>query len=101
MGNREVIAAGSSYYPYNSVEKYNVQEDSWTFGLGLPFELYTADSIPYGDSFVLVGGFKIDTFIDAILLYNDDSWVVTEGALKTAKGFVTAINVRRNIFPDC
>ena len=40
---------------------------------------------------------------DAILLYKptDDSWVVTEGALKTAKRYVTAINVRRNIFPEC
>ena len=104
-GNREVITAGSYYSPYDSVEKYNIQEDNWVFGNDLPFEKYGADSAPYGDSFVFIGG-KIepdDAESDAILLYKptDDSWVVMEGALKTPKRFVKAINVKRNMFPEC
>ena len=99
------MAAGSNISPYSSIEKYNIQEDAWTFGNALPFGLSRADSTPYGDSFVLVGG-KINpdnVESDAVLLYKptDDSWDVMEGALKTPKSFVTAINVRRNMFPKC
>ena len=104
-GNREVIAAGNYYSPYDKVEKYNFQEDTWTFSNDLPFGLWGADSVPYGDSFVLVGGYiePNDVESDAILLYKpmDDSWDVMEGALKTPKRYVKAINVRRNMFPEC
>ena len=77
----------------------------WTLGNDLPFGLWGADSVPYGDSFVLVGGYiePDDAPSDAILLYNptDDSWVVMEGALKRPKYNVKVIKVRRGIFPQC
>ena len=103
-GNRHVIAAGSSYNPYKSVEKYNVLEDNWTFGNDLPFDLYYVDSVPNEDTFALVGG-KIDDGqkSDAVLIYKptDDSWVVMEGALKTPKYLPTVIPVKRSMFPQC
>ena len=53
----------------------------------------------------MVGGYiePNDVESDAILLYKpmDDSWDVMEGALKTPKRYVKAINVRRNMFPEC
>ena len=98
-----MIAAGSYYAPYNSVEMYNVLEDSWTFGNDLPFELYYADSVPYEDTFALVGGVIDGYKSDAVLTYKptDDSWVVMEGALKTPKSFPTVIPVKRSMFPQC
>ena len=87
------------------VEKYNVLEDSWTYGNDLPFELNGADSVPYEDTFALVGGLNdtSNTYSDAILLYKptDDTWIVMEGALKTPKELPTVISVKRSIFPKC
>ena len=106
-GNLQVIAAGSDYPPYRSVEKYNVLEDSWTLGNFLPYEVTTADSVPYEDTFALVGGHMcLDSLCydsDDILLYKptNDSWVVMEGALKTQLSYPTAITVKRSIFPAC
>ena len=102
-GNRHVIAAGSSYNPYKSVEKYNVLEDNWTFGNDLPFEVIGADSVPYGDTFALVGGEIDGQYSDAVMIYKptDDSWVVMEGALKTPKYLPTVIPVKRSMFPQC
>ena len=100
-GNKHVIAAGSAYSP--SVEKYNVLVDNWTFGNDLPFLLNYGDSVPYEDTFALVGG-EIDyKCSDAVLIYTptDDSWVVMEGALKTPKRHATAIPVKRSMFPQC
>ena len=105
-GNLQIIAAGSEFEPYKSVEKYNVLEDSWTLGNDLPPQLIAgADSVPYGDTFALVGGHQCRTCGPSydILLYKpaDDSWDVMEGALKTRREFATAIPVKRNMFPPC
>ena len=98
-----VIAAGSYNQPLKGVEKYNVLEDSWTYGNDLPFELNGADSVPYEDTFALVGGLNdtSNTYSDAILLYKptDDTWIVMEGALKTPKELPTV--VKRSMFPNC
>ena len=98
-----MIAAGHNYSPGNSVEKYVLSEDSWTFLNDLPIELYYAESVPYIDSFVLVGGNSLGDQIDSILHYKpeQDLWVVIEGALKNPKEDVTGILVKRSIFPPC
>ena len=84
---------------------YNVPEDTWTFGNDFPLELSRADSVPYKDTFALVGGYQYYDYSasDAILLYKptDDSWVVMEGALKTPKEYPTVISVKRSLFPQC
>merc|ERR1711879_1070354 len=85
-GNREIIAAGGLNSASDSVEKYNMKEDTWILGNELPFGLFQSDSVPYGDSFILVGGVHKVGLLggfnsDAILLYKstDDSWDVMEG----------------------
>ena len=82
---------------------YNVREDSWTFRNNLSFEMYGADSVPYEDTFALVGGVIDGQHSDAVLIYKptDDSWVVMEGALKTPKQLTTVIPVKRSMFPEC
>ena len=74
-------------------------------GNDLPFGLHRADSVPYGDSFVLVGGELEDPVIEsgAILLYKprDNSWAVMARALKTRRADAKAITVRRSMFPQC
>ena len=99
-----MIAAGSFRSPGNSVEKYVLSENSWNFLNDLPFEeLYWAESVPYKDSFVLVGGRSLGGSLDTILHYkpDEDSWIVMEGALNTPKEDVTGILVKRSIFPPC
>ena len=108
-GGRHVIAAGHDNFLYKVVEKYNVLEDNWTFANDMPIELSSSDSVPYEETFVVVGGQIGDgspdhrVYSDAILLYKpmDDSWDVVEGALGTPKMLPTVISVKKSIFPNC
>ena len=75
----------------------------------MPYEsgVMGTDSVPYEDTFALVGGFRCQGKAcgpsNAILIYNssDDSWIEMEDALKTRLAYATAITVRRSIFPPC
>ena len=55
-GGRHVIAAGHDNFLYKVVEKYDVLEDNWTFANDMPIELSNSDSVPYEETFVVVGG---------------------------------------------
>ena len=74
-------------------------------GNNLPYTLYGAASVPYNDSFLLVGGFTLDTFEyrDTILLYipESDSWIELPTKLETPRYYHTVIPVERSIFPEC
>ena len=76
----------------------------------MPIELSESDSVPYEETFALVGGQIGDVspdhrvlYSDAILLYKtmDDSWDVMGGALGTPKMLPTVISVKKSIFPKC
>ena len=72
----------------------------------MPIGIYNAESVPYGDSFLLVGGFDYyDNFqlLDTILQYipANDSWVELPTKLRTPRADHVVIPVKRSIFPSC
>ena len=71
----------------------------------LPTAMYGADSVPFGDAFLLVGGADYNTAqtLDTILSYNpnDDTWIEMPSKLTTPRVYPTVIPVKRSIFPSC
>ena len=61
------------------------------------------DSVPFGDTFFLVGGIHNGSDSDLIFMYSptDDSWIQMEGRLESGKYDSTAMLVQRSLFPDC
>ena len=59
----------------------------------LPIEVYGADSVPYEDSFLLVGGADYTTSqpLDTILNYipSNDSWIEMPSKLNNARVYPT------------
>ena len=73
-------------------------------GNDLPIALFGAASVPYNDSFLLVGGRECGIQqLDTILLYipESDSWVEMPSKLKTPRQLPTVIPVKQSIFPSC
>ena len=73
-------------------------------GNDLPFALKGAASVPYNDSFLLVGGYDYHTgYLDTILQYipESDSWVEMPSKLETPRRGPTVIPVKLSIFPSC
>ena len=73
-------------------------------GNDLPIEIFGAASVPYNDSFLLVGGRECGIQqLDTILLYipESDSWVEMPPKLEIPRLDHTVIPVKRSIFPSC
>ena len=68
-------------------------------------DIYNAESVPFGDSFLLVGGFDssryqlLDTFLQYIPA--NDSWIEMQAKIKTPRADHVVIPVKRSIFPSC
>jgi N-acetylneuraminic acid mutarotase len=67
----------------------------------MPETLYDATSVPFGDSFLLVGG-EIRNFshVDTVYRYNptDDTWTLLQARLKEGKAPAIAMLLERRIF---
>ena len=74
-------------------------------GNNLPYPIEAAASVPYKDSFLLVGGYLYDTdeVLDTIIKYNpeDDSWLEMPAKLQTPRYWHTVIPVKQSIFNSC
>ena len=71
----------------------------------LPMYITNPDSVPFKDSFLLVGGFDYsrDQLLDTFLQYvpANDSWIEMPSKLRTPRADATVIPVKRSIFPSC
>ena len=106
-GKQEVVAAGGFYFQYfDVVEIYSVDDNSWRTGHPLPRNIYGAFTVPYQDSFLMVGGGS-DTpsigFLDTIYKYeaDTDSWVLLDQKLSRQLIWTMAMMVDADIFPSC
>ena len=67
-GKEEVVVAGgagnSGYL--SSTEIYNVEDDTWRQGTPLPKTLAGPASLPYEDSFLILGGYDGSSCLDSI-----------------------------------
>ena len=73
-GNEEVVVAGgySSGGATFSTEIYTVVNDTWREGPDLPQALMTPASLPYEDTFLILGGQYGSTCMDSI--YQVGTW---------------------------
>ena len=72
----------------------------------LPKAISDAAVIPYNNSFLLIGGEtdSLDSyFLTDVYQYNsvDDSWILLDAELKTARSGHVALLVERSLFPEC
>ncbi len=59
-------------------------------GPTLPRPLQSAGSLPYGDSFIVVGGrYDSFTYSEAVYMYDieDENWIELDAALQVPRGF--------------
>lgn len=105
----QVIAAGGfvtvltddesieTYLP--TVEIYDVKSNTWRKGTDLPVPLEYAAVVPYGTTFLIIGG-NIDTgYSDKVYQYTTDGkWKETSMKLSEAKSSVTAMIVPSSLF---
>jgi len=102
---RFVVAGGTELPPFGTVQIYYIEDDSWL--LGSPFfDIVGAASVPYKNSFLMVGGYSYEVdgdYIDLVHYYDPESKSIIplEGRLQTKKGEVAALLVNRSIFPEC
>ena len=71
----------------------------------LPMDIYNAESVPFEDSFLLVGGYDHfqSEYLDTILRYipANDSWLELPTKLRTPRADHVVIPVKRSVFPSC
>ena len=66
-GKEEVVVVGGKSGAYSSSsEIYTVEDDTWRNGTPLPKALIAPASIPYGDSFLILGGHDKNSCLDSI-----------------------------------
>ena len=67
--------------------------------------IYNAESVPFEDSFLLVGGYDNSKYqyLDTILQYipSSDSWLELPTKLRTPRADHVVIPVKRSVFPSC
>ena len=72
------ILVGGDYNGVTSVEFLNLETLVWEPRQNLPIDVYGGASVPYQDSFLVVGGYQYnsDEFLDTIYYYNPnvDQW---------------------------
>ena len=68
-----------------------------------PGDISDVDSVPFGETFLLVGGMSNGANTDSILVYSPtgDSWNYVEGRLESGKNKTTAMLVQKSMFPSC
>ena len=73
-GTQEVVVAGGLPIPTSdTVEIFSFETGSWRSAENnLPSSNHDGASVPYGDTFLIVGGYDTFTEIDTILKYNPD-----------------------------
>ena len=69
-GKEEVVVAGgttgSRYSASSSTKIYTVEDDTWRTGTPLPTKMKEFVTLPYGDSFLLLGGHDGSSCLNSI-----------------------------------
>ena len=104
-GKQEVIIAGgdTSTGRTDSVEVYSIEDNRWMAGNSLPVALYYMASVPFRNSFLVVGGYSsTEGFSSRIYMYNgeDGTWTKQPISLQKARYQHTAILVSSDTFPN-
>ena len=69
----------------------------------MPFGMAYMESVPYGDTFAIVGGRVSSSYFREIFIYDPvtPGWTEVVLRLSEEKGGVAAFPVKKAIFPPC
>jgi hypothetical protein len=107
-GRRVVVVAGS-YADTKSVEVLDLDENVWRAGPDLPVATYlhAGASVPFGDTFLIVGGYgdglaEERKLLASIIVYDPaaEDWVTLPQQLAEPRAFFTAVLVPDD-FAEC
>ena len=97
-GSQIVILAGG--YHTRTAEAFSLQEENWFFIPDLPiwgYELYDGSFVPFGDTFLIVGGedYGSGGVQNSIIQFDPfiDNWIIRKEKLKLPKYFSTSFFV--------
>ena len=105
FGVKEVVVAGGDFEdaPTTS-EVYSVATNTWRQIEDLPHGIYYAASVPFRESFLIVGGYRSGVgHLDTIYEFDveNESWILRDEKMSEEKGYVTAMVVNAGDFPQC
>lgn len=90
----EVVVAGGDNGDFDlaSSEILNLETMEWRTGPDLPGSLAAAASVPYGDTFLVVGGYHINE-LDQIYQFDpeNEAWIERTEKLETARFYQVAV----------
>ena len=99
-----VVAGGSNYegYPVSS-EIFDLSSQTWSPGPDLPFPVLFATSVPFGDTFLVVGGIGDGEYLQSILEFDPvaNDWIVRPERLSVGRDDRPAITVVDSDYIDC
>lgn len=82
-GEKEVLVIGgfTGTRPLDTVDVYNVDQNTWRVGNPLPFPNMEATIVQRDDLIILTGGFNLESgLLDTMVKYNteDETWTTLE-----------------------
>merc|ERR1719188_2520091 len=101
-GDVEIVAAGGSAHT-DIVEIYTIRTNTWrTAKHRLPSKNYGLTSVPYGRTFMVVGGYT-GSYSDMILLYKPgtEGWETLGQRMTNGRNYVSATLVNSKSFKNC
>ncbi len=90
----EIVVAGG--FGTNTVQVYNLGTQMWSASSPIPAAAsYAASTVPYGESFAVVGGFDGTAQTDKIYLYDKEAktWSLSSETLAIARRHSTALPI--------
>ena len=98
---KEIVAAGA-LVGESIVEIYTVSTDAWRTASPLPKDVAGAVTVPYENSFVMIGSYK-QSHGDAIYQFDveNEEFVLLSAQLDSANGYLAAVIVDPKEFPQC
>jgi hypothetical protein len=90
----EIVVAGG--FATNTVQVFNIESQRWTSGSGMPAAAsYSGSTVPYGDSFAVIGGFDGTTQTDSIYIYAKETktWSTSEETMQMARRHASAVPI--------
>ena len=83
-GRKEVVVAAGS--PTTATQIFSFESQTWRRGQDFPLEIAYGESVPFGDTFLVVGGLT-DNSQDTIYKYNieTEGWDLMPQRLKNAR----------------
>ena len=107
-GTRIVIVAGgrtsdASNIAQTRVQIFNVETREWSEGPELPDTLKYGEAVPYGDTFLILGGQNLDSYDVGTILEFDPlsmAWITRSEVLSLPRSFFFVTPVEKERFCD-